>query len=197
MICPYCKKEISNGTVFCPNCGQEISTSQSQSQSDAYWTRVNQEDSKRSSEYKKMVGEAKREANSRRRKKIVTTVLILTAIALAVFGIAKFQQNQSELIAEVKSGLIGKTMTAHSTHMEGLGWIHHEYWQLTFVDEDTLDYAYIQTVGPAEDDEQPKYQGTYSYTISRSIFGEYTIRVNGATYELRVSDDNVPRGISR
>lgn len=77
MICPYCKKEIRNSTVFCPNCGQELSTSQSQSQSDAYWTRVNQEDSMRSNEYKKMVGEAKREANSRRRKKIITTVLSL------------------------------------------------------------------------------------------------------------------------
>lgn len=112
-------------------------------------------------------------------------------------GIFKYQQYQSQMVDEVKEGLVGETFTAHSTHMEGLGWIHHEYWQLKFVDEESLEYSYIQTVGPAEDDEIPKYQGTYSYTVSRSITGKYTVRVNGASYELKVNDENVPRGISR
>lgn len=197
MVCPYCKKEIKTNTGFCPECGQDISGAKHQNQSDAYWKNVNQEDFERSKEYKDLVDKSKREANSRRSKKLVTTIVVLVAITLSALGIFKFQQHQNQLIDEVQSGLVGKTMTAHSTHMEGLGWIHHEYWQLTFVDEETLDYAYIQTVGPAEDDEKPKYQGTYSYTVSRSITGKYTIHVNGSTYELRVSDDNVPRSISR
>lgn len=174
-----------------------MSGAKHQNQSDAYWKNVNQEDSERFKEYKDLVDKSKCEANSRRSKKVVTTIVVLVVVALSALGVFKFQQHQNQLIDEVRSGRAGKTMTAHSTHMEGLGWIYHEYWQLTFVDEETLDYAYIQTVGPAEDDEKPKYQGTCSYTVSRSITGEYTIRVNGTSYELRVNDDNVPRSIFR
>ena len=127
----------------------------------------------------------------------MSTVLILIVLVAGAFGIFKFQQYQTQMINQVKAELVGKTLTAHSTHMEGLGWIHHEYWQLSFVDESNLDYAYIQTVGPAEDDEQPEYKGTYSYTVSRSVTGKYTIKVNGTTYELNVNDENVPKSISR
>lgn len=101
------------------------------------------------------------------------------------------------MINQVRAELVGKTLTAHSSHMEGLGWIYHEYWQLSFVDESNADYAYLQTVGPAEDDEQPEYKGTYSYTVSRSITGKYTVKVNGIAYTLNVNDENIPQSISR
>ena len=127
----------------------------------------------------------------------MSTVLIVIVLVAGAFGIFKFQQYQTQMINQVMAELVGKTLTAHSTHMEGLGWIHHEYWQLSFVDESNLDYAYIQTVGPAEDDEKPEYKGTYSYTVSRSVTGKYTIKVNGTTYELNVNDENVPKSISR
>lgn len=197
MVCPYCKKTISVNTSFCPECGQDISNKTQQSQSDAYWKNVNIEDAARSKEYKSIIAKSKQEATSRRNKKLITTAIILVLMVVISLGIFKYQQYQSQMVDEVKEGLVGETFTAHSTHMEGLGWIHHEYWQLKFVDEESLEYSYIQTVGPAEDDEIPKYQGTYSYTVSRSITGKYTVRVNGASYELKVNDENVPRGISR
>lgn len=197
MICPYCKKEITVDTGFCPECGQDISNSTRQNQSDSYWKNVNREDTERSKEYKNLVNKEKQEVRTRKNKAFVSTVLILIVLVAGAFGIFKFQQYQTQMINQVKAELVGKTLTAHSTHMEGLGWIHHEYWQLSFVDESNLDYAYIQTVGPAEDDEKPEYKGTYSYTVSRSVTGKYTIKVNGTTYELNVNDENVPKSISR
>lgn len=197
MICPYCKKEITVDTGFCPECGQDISNNTRQDQSDSYWEKVNREDTERSKAYKDRVNKEKREARTRKNKVLVSAVLILAVLVAGAFGITKFQQYQTKMINQVKTELIGKTLTAHSSHMEGLGWIHHEYWQLSFVDKSNLDYAYIQTVGPAEDDEQPEYKGTYSYTVSRSIIGKYTIRVNGASYKLKMNDRNVPSGISR
>lgn len=196
MICPYCKKEIMVNTIFCPECGQNISNSTRENQSDSYWKNVNREDAERSQEYKNLVNKEKQEVRTRKNKALVSTVLILIVFAAGAFGIFKFQQYQTQMINQVKTELVGETMTAHSSHMEGLGWIYHEYWQLSFVDESNLDYAYIQTVGPAENDEQPQYKGTYSYTVSRSVTGKYTIKVNGTTYELKVNDENIPKSIS-
>ena len=102
-----------------------------------------------------------------------------------------------QLIAEMQAQLVGKTLTAHSTHMEGLGWIIHEYSQLTFNDESSLDYAFISTTGPKEEDELPQYEGTYNYTVSRTITGSYKISTDGKVYELKVNDNNEVTGISR
>ena len=196
-FCGNCGCKLQSDARFCPECGQDISNSTRQNQSDSYWKNVNREDTERSKEYKNLVDKEKQEVRTRKNKALVSTVLILIVLVAGAFGIFKFQQYQTQMINQVKAELVGKTLTAHSTHMEGLGWIHHEYWQLSFVDESNLDYAYIQTVGPAEDDEQPEYKGTYSYTVSRSVTGKYTIKVNGTTYELNVNDENVPKSISR
>lgn len=196
MICPYCKKEIKDNTGFCPECGQDISVTENKNQTDIYWRNINKEGVKRSEEYKSLVKRSKQEAAKRRNKYLLTTVFVLVLIGGSVLGLIRFQQYQKQMLEEVNAGLVGKTLTAHSSHMEGLGWIHHEYWQLTFIDEGNLEYAYIQTVGPKEDDENPEYKGTYSYSVSRSITGKYTIEVNGESYELKVDDDNVPKSIS-
>lgn len=196
MICPYCKKEIKDNTGFCPECGQDISITENKNQTDIYWRNINKEGVKRSEEYKSLVKRSKQEAAKRRNKYLLTTVFVLVLIGGSVLGLIRFQQYQKQMLGEVNAGLVGKTLTAHSSHMEGLGWIHHEYWQLTFIDEGNLEYAYIQTVGPKEDDENPEYKGTYSYSVSRSITGKYTIEVNGESYELKVDDDNVPKSIS-
>lgn len=197
MICPYCKKEITGDTGFCPECGQNISNSIRQKQSDSYWKNVNREDTERSKEYKNYVNKKRQEVRTRKSKAFISIVLILITLVIVAFGIFKFQQYQTLMINQVRAELVGKTLTAHSSHMEGLGWIYHEYWQLSFVDESNADYAYLQTVGPAEDDEQPEYKGTYSYTVSRSITGKYTVKVNGIAYTLNVNDENIPQSISR
>ncbi len=197
MLCPYCKKEIKTDTGFCPECGQDILNNARQSQSDSYWKNVNQEDTERSKEYKNLVNKERQKARTRKRKVVISNILILIVVATGIFGVFKFQEYQTEMLNQVKTELIGKTLTAHSSHMDGIFWTQHEYWQLSFVDESNLDYAYIQTVGSAEDHENPKYQGTYTYTLSRSVIGKYTIKVNGDTYELKVNNKNIPQSISR
>ena len=64
MICPYCKKEITVDTGFCPECGQDISNSTRQNQSDSYWKNVNREDTERSKEYKNLVNKEKQEVRT-------------------------------------------------------------------------------------------------------------------------------------
>lgn len=200
MICPHCKKEITVNNGFCPECGLNISNGSDGvclERPDPYWKNIHHEDVEHTREYKDLIDKEKRKVRTRKYKTLATTILTLVLSVVGVFGFVKFQQYQTQLVGQVKSELVGKTMTAHASHMEGFGWIYHQYWQLTFLDESSLDFAYIETVGPAEDDDQPKYQGTYAYKVSRSITGKYSIKVNGATYELKVSNENIPQSISR
>lgn len=197
MVCPYCNKQISDNNQFCPECGQNLATAAENNSANSFWGTVNKEDSERNRKYKDITDRGAKNVRDGRRKSMVTAIVLLIAIIVAIFGIMQFIKYQNEMTEQVMSELVGKTLTAHGSHMEGLGWIQHEYWQLTFKDETTLDYAYIETTGPREDDEKPVYKGTYSYTLSRSIFGNYTIRVNGTTYKLMVNDSNEPTGISR
>ena len=197
MICPYCKKEVQLEDVFCPECGQIVQNSGKQERSDAYWKVINREDTERFRTDKSYNDEMKRSRSLLRNKKAVAAAVLLLVIGVVCLCTFRYMQFNDQMIAEVRSNLIGKTMTATSNHMEGLGSIYYEYWQLTFLSDGTVRYAYIETAGPAESDEKPKYQGTYSYTISRSLTGKYTILVDGATYELEVSGDNVPWRIYR
>ena len=43
----------------------------------------------------------------------------------------------------------------------------------------------------------PQYEGTYNYTVSRTITGSYKISTDGKVYELKVNDNNEVTGISR
>lgn len=182
---------------FCPECGQRVSMSAQTAKMDNYWNNVNQEDLQRSQQYKSMINKQTREKHIQTNKSIMTLVLVGAIIAAAVVGVVKFQEYQTKMLNEVKKALVGQTLTAHDSHMAGLGWIYHQYWQLNFTDENNLDYFYIETVGPRESDENPEYKGTYHYTVSRSITGEYKIHTDEATYELSVNDENIPSGISR
>lgn len=197
MICPYCNKQISDKNQFCPECGQNLATASENNSANSFWGTVNKEDCERNRKYKDITDRGVKNVRDRRRKSIVTAIVLLIAVIAAIFGIMQFGKYQNEMTEQVMSELVGKTFTASDSHMEGLGWIHYEYWQLTFKDEDNLDYAYIETVGPREDDEKPVYEGTYSYTLSRSMFGNYTVSVNGTTYKIKVNDSNEPTGISR
>ena len=197
MICPYCKKQISDNNQFCPECGQNLAVKSGTDSTDTFWGTANKEDTERHRKYKDITDRGIKNMRDRRNKSMLTVVILLVAVIAAIFGIMQFSKYQNEMTEKVMSELVGQTLTAHDSHMEGLGWIHHEYWQLTFKDEENLDYAYIETIGPREDDEKPVYKGTYSYTLSRSVFGNYTIRINGTTYKLNVNDSNKPTGISR
>ena len=158
---------------------------------------MNKAASQRNEQYKDLVDKTIKERR-RINNKFITIVVFVAAITMtAVLGGMKYNDYSNKLIAEMQAQLVGKTLTAHSTHMEGLGWIIHEYSQLTFNDESSLDYAFISTTGPKEEDELPQYEGTYNYTVSRTITGSYKISTDGKVYELKVNDNNEVTGISR
>lgn len=197
MICPVCKKEIGASTGFCPECGQKLDPTAQSLKNENFWNEVNKADSQRNEQYKDLVNKATKEKKAHTNKAIATFIIVIAVLVAGIFGGVKYSAYSSKMVADVQSQLIGQTLTAHDTHMEGLGWIMNEYWQLTFVDDNNLDYAYIETVGPRDNDEVPQYRGTYSYSISRSITGGYKIYTNGATYKLNVNDNNKIRGITR
>lgn len=197
MRCPFCKKEIGNAISFCPDCGQKLVKSTQSIKIENYWNRVNKADLQRNAQYKDLVNRTTKEKRSQINKFIVTFVFVVVIVLVIVFGRMKYNDYSTRMVVKVQTQLIGKTLTSHSTHMEGLGWMIHEYRQLTFIDENTLSYAYISTTGPRDEDEVPKYKGTYNYTISRTVMGNYQISTDGTIYELNVSDNNDVRGISQ
>lgn len=197
MVCPYCGRTMSDNSQFCPKCGQSITDSRSSSSANSYWGTVNKEDVERNRKYKDIEKQGVKNIRDRRNKTMVVVVVLLVAFLAVIIGGMKFSNNQKKMIDEVQSQLPGQTFTIHDSHMEGFGWIIHEYKQLTFKDENNLEYAYIKTTGPREDNEKPQYKGTYEFTISRSVTGSYTIHVNGDTYKLEVNDANEPTGISQ
>lgn len=197
MVCPYCNIEIQSDSPFCPHCGQSIQSAGHLKGTDTYWKNVSNEQAENYDTYKSTIDESQRAINSKRMKKRIAAAVLAILIAGVSLGIFRYQQFNSQMVFQVRNKLIGRTLTATSDHMEGLGFLYYEYWQLTFTDDQNVRYAYIETAGPAEADEDPRYQGTYHYTLTRSITGKYTILVNGETYELSVNNNNEPVRISR
>lgn len=197
MKCPYCGNEINITAGFCPECGQNITNNISTKNMDTYWSEVNKKNINRFEEQKQIEKKIIAVKRTQNKKTIISVMFTAIVIVAMVVGFLKYQSHSQQMIAEVTKNLVGQTFTAHDEHMEGLGWIYHEYWQLTFKDATSLDYAYIETVGPRDDDEKPDFVGTYEYSVSRSITGSYSIKTNGATYKLYVNDENIPKSISK
>lgn len=197
MICPYCNKEIDDGLRFCPECGQEITDNSGEAISNLYWNAIDKEENERERQYRKKMEHNQKKEREKRQESMIRTVIAAAAILAIICGFLQIHNYQITMTGQIAERLAGKKFTAHASHMEGLGNIYHEYWQLTFKDNHSLEYAYIKTLGPREKDEQPVYKGTYSYRLSMSIFGNYTVHANGATYKLEVNKDNMPVDISR
>lgn len=198
MICPVCKKEIGNVSGFCPKCGQKLEqTNQSSKEINNYWNEVNTADLQRNIQHKKLVSKTMKEKRTQANKTIVTLIGAAVIFVVVVVGGMKYYTYSKKMISDIQSQLVGQTLTARDKHMEGgFNWIY-EYWELTFIDESYLDYAYIETVGPRDKEELPEYRGKYNYTVSRSITGSYKIITNGTTYKLDVNGNNEVKGISR
>lgn len=197
MICPFCNKEIVESTGFCPECGQKLVQLEQSSKTENYWNEINRADSQRLEQYKDLVNKSIKERSVRINRAFMTLIFVAVIVIAIVVGNIKYHAYSAEKLSDVQAQLIGKTFIAHSTHVEGLGWVVHEYRQLTFKDTNTLDYAYIGTRGARDENELPEYEGTYNYTVSRSITGSYKISTDGTAYELEVNDDNEVQGISQ
>lgn len=196
MVCPYCKKQINESNIYCPECGQRIENSEECNSVNSFWRMTKKENEERYQKYKEITDQSIIDIYNSKRKLTIIAFVVLFFLCVSICGGIQYNSYENKMKKQVLAELPGKTFTAHSTHMEGLGWIHHEYKELSFKDEKNVDYSYLETVGPREDNEIPKLEGTFEYTISRTITGNYVVNVNGMTYKLKVDDNNIPIGIS-
>lgn len=125
---------------------------------------------------------------------IIISVLVLVVVAL--FTIVSITNANNAELEAVKANLPGRELKCSYSRTETGFWIHYYYYTLEFNSDGTLDYYYLTTVGPAERDEVPTLKGTYTYTITRNILGDYFITFGNESFTMTVSDDNVPRSLS-
>ena len=195
MNCPYCNKQIPDNTRFCPHCGQTVEIGNSSSSVNSYWGKVNQEDRQRSAQYGAVMNEKAQIQNSRRMKSIVIAIVVVALFAGGIFGFINIQSDSTKKLEQVKTELPGNSYTCQYSQTEAGFWIHYYYYKLDFNKDGTLDYYYLTTVGPRENDDKFEHKGTLIYDISRSIFGKYESKVNGDSFILNVDDENHPKSI--
>lgn len=196
MKCPYCHKEIPATSIFCPECGLSINQEQKSSSSESYWNGIASEDKKRNQEYLKSAMLQRNEAKTQKIKKIAFIIFLFALIACATFITVSITNANKAELETVKSNLIGKELKCSYSRTGAAFWIHYYYYTLKFNSDGTLNYYYMTTVGPAEKDDVPTLKGTYAYTITRNILGDYFISVGNESFTLTVSDDNEPRSLS-
>lgn len=196
MKCPYCNNEISDASIFCPECGQSVNKEQHTTTSENYWSTVANDNEKRNQEYLKTATKQRKEANTQKTKKMAVVISLIAIVAVSLFvAISITNANKAEL-EEVKTNLPGRELKCSYSRTEAGFWIHYYYYTLKFNSDDTLDYYYLTTVGPVEKDEVPTLQGTYTYTITRNILGDYFITFDNKSFTMKISDDNTPKSLS-
>lgn len=196
MNCPYCNKQISDNTQFCPHCGQTVSNGNNSNKVNSYWDKVNQEDKKRSSEYGAVMKEKAQIKNSLRAKAIIIAIVIIGVAVAGIIAFVNIQADSSQKLEQVKKELPGNTYDCSYSQMEAGFFIHYYFYKLKINNDGTLDYYYLTTVGPKDEDDEYELKGTYSYEVSRSIFGKYEIKTNGESFTLNVDDENHPEYVS-
>lgn len=196
MKCPYCNKEISDTSIFCAECGQSIKQEQKSSTSENYWSMVVNDDKCRNQEYLKTATRQRSETNTQRTKRLAVIISLIALVAVSLFAAVSITNANNTELEAVKSNLPGKELKCSYSQTEAGFWIHYYYYTLKFNSDGTLNYYYLTTVGPAKKDEVPTLKGTYTYTITRNILGDYFITFGNESFTMTVSDDNVPRSLS-
>ncbi len=196
MRCPYCNKKISDTSIFCLECGQSIKQEQKVSTSETYWNTIANDDRKRNQEYQKTAMRQRSEANTQRTKTLAVIIVLISLVVVSLFAVVSITNANNAKLEAVKATLPGKELKCSYSQTEAGFWIHYYYYTLEFNSDGTLDYYYLTTVGPAEKDEVPTLKGTYTYTITRNILGDYFITFGGESFTMTVSDNNVPRSLS-
>ncbi len=196
MECPYCNKEIAVTSAFCPECGQSISEKQKSVTSENYWSTIENDDKRRNQEYQKAATKQKSEAKARKAKTLAVVISLIVLMVVGVitaFGIISKHNAELEM---VKANLPGMELECSYSQLEGGFWFHYYYYTLKFKSDETLDYYYLTTAGPADKDDIPEFKGTYTYSIKRNLLGEYYISFENEAFTMKVSADNVPISLS-
>lgn len=98
MKCPYCNKEMSSVSGFCPECGQSIVSSVQTKKTNSYWNDINtiylQKERLR-------VSKVSEENRLQTRKTILTAIILCMIVTLSAFGVKKYLSYSSEIPDEI------------------------------------------------------------------------------------------------
>ena len=128
--------------------------------------------------------------NAEEKEKKRNILIIASVIILIIVAIATVRSIENDrAIAELRADLVGGTIDVYSTYSEGFA-VYHEYWKLTFIDENTVDYYYLRSRGPKGYKEELDSYGPHSYSIYRALSGDYKLRVKGHVFTLEQDPEN-------
>lgn len=106
MICPYCKKQISDNNQFCPECGQAVNMNESSGHASAtYWNSVEKE-AERDNKVR-IEAENKLQEKKKAKKRVIISTLIgvaIVAIVVCYFSIIRPAQQYDSALALFESG---------------------------------------------------------------------------------------------
>lgn len=95
MICPYCKNEIPDSSMFCDGCGQEIKHKlDNKQETDRFWERENIEKQKELQRVRQKQAEAARKQKSRRRALFISLIVLVALGALTYYLVVIVPMNQ-------------------------------------------------------------------------------------------------------
>lgn len=90
MNCPFCHKQLSDSSQFCPMCGQEISFESGTADLDSFWDPVNRKSKEFEQECLDIAKLRAKEVKARQQKAILTIAALATVVAFIGLGINIF-----------------------------------------------------------------------------------------------------------
>lgn len=105
MNCPFCGKEITDNSVFCPECGQSLTNSKQSENVNEYWAKVQQENKKAETEHKEEIKKIEDEKKSKRHMFLVGLLICAIVVGIAVYvGVVAPANKYNNAISQYNSG---------------------------------------------------------------------------------------------
>lgn len=201
MICPYCKTNLPDGSLFCSKCGQTIATADNTDNTNKYWKDVDTLNDANEQERLSAIQKAKSEVQAKAAAftgKIIAFAAVAVVLVLAVISLNASSQEKLEFI---KSDAIGNTYSDTSGGSVMFNGDKKDRITVKIIDEDTLSYTrgnYTLVIYSKEGggysmswSQNEIYETSeYEYTFSTSLFGKVTLEFNGRSYEVEIDDDD-------
>lgn len=206
MLCPYCNSELSDGTPFCPKCGQAISHADlTPNESDTYWSKAAEDQKKHDDQYQILLETEVKNVKGARAKRFSILLALIAVIILAVFIVQSVNKSNEEKLSIAAASVIGKTYTdtVRIPPQTLLGSAHPEVQTLVINSNGTANYRYDvgdYSSGWDYDIEYTKEEGTYKYELTISFFGNVRITLISdrgvyRTFAVTTGDDGTVRRI--
>ena len=114
---------------------------------------------------------------------VFSVVIIVMAIIIVVTRLINVSENN---MVKLKENLPGSNLeTYHSKTQPPLFSNIYYYHALKFNDDGTLDYYYVSTGGPREDDEPLEYVDTYTYSLSKKFITAFSVILKAKNLNLK------------